>query len=186
MKEFAQKGFTLKNKAFKVSRGFTLIELLIAIGIIVLIAAVAIPNLRSFREDILLSQATNEVSSGLRKVQANAQSGVECSTGNISSSWSIFFIQSQSKFELICNYEADDVETSVTEETNTLSDIKLLTACGEQPPSDNKIAFTSISIGKSDVTIPCNDVSSIFTVTIESEKSGQTRNINIDSNGLIF
>ncbi len=165
-------------------RGFTLIEVLIAIGIIALITAVAIPNLRSFREDTVLTQAGIEVSSAMRKVQANAQSGVNCGTGSVSSSWSIFFIPNQSKFELICNYEADDVETSITEETRTLVDIDMSVSCGEEEAPDTKITFTSISIGTSEITNPCE--SGAFIIALESQKTGQIKNINIDSNGLIF
>lgn len=166
-------------------KGFSLVEVLIAIGIIVLIAAVAIPNLRSFQEDTILSAGANEVSSGVRKAQANAQSGVGCSTGNISSSWSIYFIASQNKFELICNFETEDTETSVSEETNTLSDINMDVSCGGEPPTDTKINFTSISVGKSEITSPCTSGVS-FIVSLESQKTSQVKNINIDSNGLIF
>lgn len=179
--------YDLRSKGGSACRqaGFTLIEVLIAIGIMVLIAAVAIPNLRSFREDTVLSQAAQGVSSGLKKVQANAQSGVKCQTGTISSSWSIYFIPQQKKFELICNYESEGSETSVTEETSLISDVNMTVACGEDEPPDTKITFTSISIGKSEIVTPC-DNDSIFMVSLESQKTGQSKEINIDSNGIIF
>lgn len=166
-------------------KGFTLVEILIAVGIIVLIAGIAIPNLRSFSEDTTLSQAANNVSENIRKVQANAFSGVKCSTGDISTSWSVFFIPAQNRFELICNYSVDNIETSITEESITLAEIDLSVTCGEEVPDDKRIVFASVSVGASGIIRPCLEDMD-FKVTLESQKTGQTHSVSIDANGIIL
>ncbi len=172
------------RKILHSQKSFTLIEVLIAIGIIVLTAALAIPNLRNFQEDAALSQAADEIIAGIRKVQANAHSGVKCSTGNISSSWSISFTPADTKFQIVCNFESDDVETSLTEESSVLNDVLLSLSCDGEAPEDTKITFTSISLGETDVSVPCPNSLS-FKISLKSNKSGEEKNISVDSNGVI-
>jgi prepilin-type N-terminal cleavage/methylation domain-containing protein len=66
------------------NRGFTLIEILITIGIITLIAAVVLPNLRNFNQQEGLNIAKASLFDDLRLAKSKADSGVICPGAPIS------------------------------------------------------------------------------------------------------
>ena len=73
----------LKLTKYK-NKGFTLIEILITIGIITLIAAVVLPNLRNFNQQEGLNIAKASLFDDLRLAKSKADSGVICPGSPIS------------------------------------------------------------------------------------------------------
>jgi prepilin-type N-terminal cleavage/methylation domain-containing protein len=67
-------------------KGFTLIEILIAIAIIGLISAVAIPNLRRFNSENVVNVTTQDMVRLIRQAQSSAASGIKCN-GTLPEIW---------------------------------------------------------------------------------------------------
>lgn len=80
--------------------GFTLVEILVSVAIIAMISILAIPNFKAFNESQSLNNATQDLVSTLRSAQANAQLGALCPSGRASSSWSVYFANSTSGYQL--------------------------------------------------------------------------------------
>jgi prepilin-type N-terminal cleavage/methylation domain-containing protein len=62
---------------YKKIRGFTLIELMVAIGLMLMIFTVALPNYRSYQRSKALDKAYQEIVADFRLAQENAISGVK-------------------------------------------------------------------------------------------------------------
>lgn len=66
-----------KSRVF-LNAGFTLVEVLVAITILALIGAVAIPNLRQFNQSQEVDNASADLLRVLRQAQSSASSGTAC------------------------------------------------------------------------------------------------------------
>lgn len=165
-------------------RGFTLIEILISISILALIAAISLPNIRKFGEDELIKAAASNLTQFLRKAQANAQTGVKCPNGEISQSWVVDFVPASVKADLLCMY-IDDALSSITQSSLKFNDVSFDIFCNLNPATDKKLTLTSISVGESKITSACAS-GEVFTITLTSLRTAQTKSIKVDSGGVIY
>lgn len=91
----------------KKNSGFTLIEILITISIILLIAAVAVPNLKRFTSGQQLDEAASNLVQVLRLAQSSAYSSVRCSNEQPSSSWTVNFYSGEYNLVVSCGSEGN-------------------------------------------------------------------------------
>jgi len=70
--------------------GFTLIEVMVAIAIIALVGAVALPNIRTFSSVQEINIVSVQIADNLRKAQSSASSRIKCPEGDESTdSWRV-------------------------------------------------------------------------------------------------
>lgn len=69
--------------------GFSLVELMLALGLIALVTAVAIPNLREYNTSQEIGIAAERFMLTIRNTQSSASSGVQCPTGELATSWQV-------------------------------------------------------------------------------------------------
>lgn len=69
--------------------GFTLVELLVAIGLMVMVTAVAIPSLRNFNKDQQLTETASKIADILKNAQSSSNSGIQCPAGEVAEYWSV-------------------------------------------------------------------------------------------------
>lgn len=68
--------------------GFSLVELMVAVGIIALVSAVAIPNFKNFSKTEEIDSAASKLMNTLKQAQSSASSRIKCPVGNESTtSW---------------------------------------------------------------------------------------------------
>lgn len=89
----------------KKNAGFTLIEILVTISIVLLIAAVGVPNLKRFTSDQQLDEAASNLVQVLKLAQSSANSSVRCLNGQPSSSWTVNFYQGEYNLVVSCGSE---------------------------------------------------------------------------------
>lgn len=79
----------MPSKTSNLYKGFSLIELMLALGLIAVVTAIAIPNLRNFNNTQDVDLATFRFETALKQAQSSAISGVQCPTGEYAQSWQI-------------------------------------------------------------------------------------------------
>lgn len=80
--------FKIQDSRFK-SLGFSLVELMLALGLVALVTAVAIPNLRDYNSSQEIGIAAERFMLTIRNTQSSASTGVQCPTGELATSWQI-------------------------------------------------------------------------------------------------
>lgn len=70
-------------------RGFSLVEIIVAISIIALLGAIAIPNLRNLSKEQEIDSAALQVLNTLKTAQSSASSRIRCSNDEASDSWTV-------------------------------------------------------------------------------------------------
>ncbi len=129
--------------------------------------------------------ASSDLTQFLRKAQANAQTGVSCPNGEISQSWVVDFIPASSKANLLCMYKGEEEDLSITKSDLKFSEVSFDVFCNLNPATDKKLTFTNISVGESKINSACL-ASEIFTITLTSLRSSQTKSIKVESGGVIY
>lgn len=156
------------------ARGFTLIEVLVAIAILAVIAAVAIPNFRRFSEEQTLKNVTANLIAALRTAQNNTQTGVKCPDGvSTPQSWSVLLSTNSYYLQESCL----NLTTS-TSSTNSLPAVTYPPNVSMSSPTGScSVTFTTTGVSSS---------SSCLSVTLnDGATSPPKRQIVIDKGGAI-
>lgn len=170
------------------SNGFTLIELLIAVSVLALVAAVAVPNLRQFNEDQDLNNTKADLLRVLKQTQSQALSKINCSA-KPSVSWSVEL--SSSGYRQIASCQEISVDPSPTLESKPIQNfpankIELSSSsCGDSSTNPNAtITFTG-----STISFSCANGASpslLFSIILRNRVNSETKTIKIDQGGAIY
>lgn len=160
-------------------KGFTLIEILIAISIVVIVSAVALPNLRNFSNDQDLDNKISELKNILRKGQSSSNSSALCSNDSASTS---FYVS-------ISSSSATLYSTCASGPVNTLDSLEF------NPPivlSQTSCAFTDlpavVTFTNTQTSFSCNAIpftQAYLSITLLNQKSSSMKSINISKGGVI-
>lgn len=163
------------------SRGFTLVEILVSIGIMALLTAVTIPNLREFSKNQELDNAASTVLNTLKTAQSSANSRITCPHGDISDFWTVRLTSTH--FSLISHCQR--LNTDVVISTNLYS-------------ADDKTAFSAINdrctgetidiiFSNSGTEYRCfsQTVSSTGDVKLTLSSGSLTKTVSIEKGGVI-
>ncbi len=153
----------------KVCGGFTLVELLITIGIVSVVAIVAVPNIRSFNESQLFKNTGSKLVQDIRQAQFSAQSNNNCPSGNGSVSWTLVF--SSNSYNLKCQNTTGGNEIKST--VNLTSPMTLSDTCVTNGVS-HTVSFTNKPSTSCNVTLT------------DPRTSPSTKQINIDQGGAVY
>jgi len=141
--------FIFKISNLKLSKGFTLIEVMISLGILALIAGVAIPNLRYFNQAQELDNATLQLINVLETAQSSASSRIQCSSGEKSRSW---FVQlntagANDTFSLASRCESGVESYSITDSPiTTVNSSNISMDTDRCPGQDVRVFFAGLSL----------------------------------------
>lgn len=151
-------------------RGFTLVEILVAITIIGLVSVLAIPNLRKFNEDQILTDTSNDLVRVLKQAQSSSMSGIQCA-GVASTSWELSV--TSTGYSLVCK----NATGSDTTYTKTISELTITcNTPAESPPF-------LIRFNKNEINTDKCGTSSKYEIKVT--KSGIDKKITIDKGGSI-
>ncbi|EKD90596.1 MAG: hypothetical protein ACD_30C00112G0037 [uncultured bacterium] len=161
------------------STGFTLIEILVAISIVVIVSAVALPNLRNFSNDQDLDNKISELKNILRKGQSSSNSSALCSNNSASTS---FYVS-------ISSSSATLYSTCASGPLNTLNSLEF------NPPivlSQTSCAFTDlpavVTFTNTQTAFTCNTTplnQPNLSITLLNQSSGASKVISILKGGVI-
>lgn len=96
-----------KNFQF-LKNGFTLIEIMVALGIMALIGAVALPNLRNFSRTREIEDTASGFINVLKMAQSSAASRIKCPSGEAAVNWQVILNTSTASdsYTLVCQASA--------------------------------------------------------------------------------
>lgn len=162
--------------------GFTMVELLVAIGIIALLSAIAIPNLRDFNKSQEVDGAAFQFANVLRTAQSSAASHIKCPNQETSLNWSVRLTGGD--YRLYCTGTTDQ---------NVFIRGYAPTATGQVTflaTNDRCIAGENLSFyfTNQQVSYLCgSSVGSVWPVTVTISNSGGSisKKVVVDSGGII-
>jgi len=177
--------FEILNLKFKNS-GFTLVELLVSIGLIAVVTAISIPNLRNLNKDQESNYAASQLVNTLKTAQSSASSRITCPGGQTSLSWQVNLNISGSSdsYNMVCNHSSgSSTVLSSSFSSSPSSQVALdatSTVCGGV---NVNIIFSNLQ-----TTYQCNGTGSILTGEIRAtlNKTGYvSKTIVIEQGGVI-
>lgn len=181
--------FSLMSKGFSIPYGFSLIEILLAVSLIALVTAVAVPNLRQYNKDREIADAKAQLVNILRTGQSSAISGIKCSSSNASTNkWQVDFTigSGVDSYSLVANCQSAPLTQTVY--TNTFSNGQA-GATSFQATVDKCAANTNFSIfftGRQ-VSYQCSGglVTTGDIVITLTDQSGQSAQVTVEKGGVI-
>lgn len=165
-------GLFSKLKTFK---GFSLIEVLVAIAILGIVVALAMPNVKKFTEDQEAVNIASDIANTLKTAQSNAQSGVVCpDSAETIDNWAVV-VNSPSSYQLNanCTIPHNLYTNSVAGVTITVPDC---TANPQISFKGNSVIFPSGG---------CTFTDGIFTISVEGN-NGKQVDIHVSKGGNIY
>jgi len=162
------------------SKSFTLVELLVAVGIIILLTALVLPDYRAGERQFALQRSASKLAQDLRRAEEMAMSAKEPPTApdTFKGAYGINFQTNSSNYILFADLDNDQIYDS-GEEIETLPLEKKVKISNLSPASPLTISFTP-----PDPTVNINPSDSLVTITLSN--NGQTKIIKVNKAGLIY
>jgi len=162
------------------SKSFTLVELLVAVGIIILLTALVLPDYRAGERQFALQRSASKLAQDLRRAEEMAMSAKEPPTApdTFKGAYGINFQTNSSNYILFADLDNDQIYDS-GEEIETLPLEKKVKISNLSPASPLTISFTP-----PDPTININPSDSLASITLTN--NGQTKIIKVNKAGLIY
>lgn len=91
------------------ARGFSLVEVLVSLGIIALLGAVAVPNLRNFSNSQEIEATAAQVANILRTAQSSAISRIKCPNGDTSETYVVRLTSNNYSLIARCDLSGDQI-----------------------------------------------------------------------------
>ena len=162
------------------SKSFTLVELLVAVGIIILLTALVLPDYRAGERQFALQRSASKLAQDLRRAEEMAMSAKEPPTApdTFKGAYGINFQTNSSNYILFADLDNDQIYDS-GEEIETLPLEKKVKISNLSPASPLTISFTP-----PDPTVNINPSDSLASITLTN--NGQTKIIKVNKVGLIY
>ena len=162
------------------SKSFTLVELLVAVGIIILLTALVLPDYRAGERQFALQRSASKLAQDLRRAEEMAMSAKEPPTApdTFKGAYGINFQTNSSNYILFADLDNDQIYDS-GEEIETLPLEKKVKISNLSPASPLTISFTP-----PDPQINIDPSDSLATITLTN--NGQTKIIKVNKAGLIM
>lgn len=170
-------------------RAFTLVELLISVLIILMIAVVAIPNVKKFSQDQQLEDAANNVIQALKQAQSGAMSGIKCETTGspASKEWHVNISTSSYELKVVCETGSDDQKIPLSQYSSNPPD--MITRLPSISSCTNSSNLSKIIFKKNSVSSVCADEGSISASVIyfvlKNTRNNEQKQISIEPSGVI-
>ena len=161
-------------------KSFTLVELLVAVGIIILLTALVLPDYRAGERQFALQRSASKLAQDLRRAEEMAMSAKEPPTApdTFKGAYGINFQTNSSNYILFADLDNDQIYDS-GEEIETLPLEKKVKISNLSPASPLTISFTP-----PDPTVNINPSDSSATITLSN--NSQTKIIKENKTGLIY
>ena len=162
------------------SKSFTLVELLVAVGIIILLTALVLPDYRAGERQFALQRSASKLAQDLRRAEEMAMSAKEPPTApdTFKGAYGINFQTNSSNYILFADLDNDQIYDS-GEEIETLPLEKKVKISNLSPASPLTISFTP-----PDPTVNINPSDSLASITLTN--NGRTKIIKVNKAGLIY
>lgn len=169
--------------------GFTLIEILVAISILALAGAIAVPNYHRFNELQKLQNTTNDIKAALLAAQNDVQSGTKCNS-DPSDYRSVYFTSSSVSVKCHDVNDSTDSNPLTTESTGMsvgYSDVTIAppTDCGNPTYIIFSQSGTSLGNNKYLDQSTCSPPVSSVSVQVTNSSISSSECIKISSGGAV-
>lgn len=157
-----------------------MVELLLAVALMSLVTAVAIPNLREFNRGQEIDGARSQVINALKNAQSSAVSHIQCPSGVISTNWNVTLNASNYSINCLVVLTGQQVYTSPYASTPTSSTTFQMTnsSCSGALVITFTNQLVSYTCAGAAGTLP-------LTITIRNTAGTTTRQIILEQGGII-